>query len=164
MANEIIEAALASVLEEMERSRKMQDEQKAVQGKLLETMTGIEARLSEMQQPAQQPLDIIPIEVAITKGIANLQKSIEAQPKTIKKEHRILLFPEHGAREYYRLVFGRLFFWLTIIILSTYLFALGKQTVQSWSIIHSQEKELNECKDYVHYLLTKEKLKTKNGH
>ncbi len=159
MANEMIEAALASVLEEMERSRKVQDEQRAAQGKLLEMMKGIEARLSERQQAAQQPIDVIPLESAITKAIAKLQKSIEAQPKTIKKEHRILLFPEHSTREYYRLVFGKLFFWLIIILLSTYLFVLGKQTVQSWYAIHSQEKELNECKAYIQYLLDKGKIK-----
>ena len=64
--------------------------------------------------------------------IENLEKSIEdlkelilSQPREIKQEKRILLFPEHGAKEYYGIVLR----WVLYIIIATYGFFLLKYLI-----------------------------------
>jgi hypothetical protein len=56
-----------------------------------------------------------------------IKSAIEEQPKSVIRQFRILLFPEYGATEYYKLVFGRILFWMLIFLVATYLFTLGKQ-------------------------------------
>ncbi|TDH23982.1 hypothetical protein EXU57_15940 [Segetibacter sp. 3557_3] len=76
-------------------------------------------------------------------GIDKLAAIIEAQPKNIVKQFRILLFPEHGAREYYKVVFGRVLFWMMILVTATYLFSLGRQFIFSWTYTKEQEMAAN---------------------
>ncbi len=162
MANDMIETALASALEELETVKKGGEEQKEMLYELIDKMDGLEKRFNE-QKPVPTPrLNTAPIETAIVKGITRLQQTVEAQPKTVVHERRILFFPEYNAQEYYRIVFGRLFFWLIVILLSAYLFMLGKEAIQSWYALHSQEKQLNEYKRYFQYLESKEKKKVKH--
>ena len=68
--------------------------------------------------------------------IENLEKSIEdlkelilSQPREIKQEKRILLFPEHGAKEYY----GTVLRWVLYIIIATYSFFLLQYLVDVMS-------------------------------
>jgi hypothetical protein len=48
----------------------------------------------------------------------NLKATIACQTKNITRQFRVLLFPNSNAREYYRIVFGRLLFWMVIILTS----------------------------------------------
>ena len=68
--------------------------------------------------------------------IENLEKSIEdlkelilSQPREIKQEKIILLFPEHGAKEYY----GTVLRWVLYIIIATYSFFLLQYLVDVMS-------------------------------
>ncbi len=141
----MVETVLAGILEELSRIKSREEEQTKLLNEVMQKLEASDQRLKE-QKSASQPFSTAMLETVIMKEVAKLKQTIEAQPKTIKKEHRILLFPEYNVHEYYRLVFGRLFFWLFVILLSTYLFVLGKEAIQSWYTVHSQEKELNECK------------------
>ncbi len=139
----MVETALASALEELERVKKMEEEQKALLRKLMEKMEAMEKRFTEHKPAPVQPLNTAPLVAAIVKGITRLQQTIEAQPKTVTKEYRVLLFPEYGAQEYYRIVFGRVIFWMVIVLAATYLFVLGKQAIEKWSVINKEQIELN---------------------
>ena len=50
-------------------------------------------------------------------------------------------FPEYGAREYYKLVFGRLLFWMMMFLLAFYLFSLGKQFIDNWKEVRLRENK-----------------------
>jgi hypothetical protein len=76
-----------------------------------------------------------PVQAMMTKFIEQVQATIMAQPKSIVRQIKILLFPEQNAREDYRLVFGRLLFWMMIFLIATYLFVLGKLFIDSWAIV-----------------------------
>ena len=99
MANDRIETALASALEELEWIKKTEEEQKVLFQKLMEKMDGMEKRMKEQKPVPVQPLNTAPLEAAISKGITRLQQTIETQPKMVVHERRILLFPEYNARE-----------------------------------------------------------------
>ncbi len=64
---------------------------------------------------------------------------ITTQPKNIIHKKQILLFPENGAREYYRIVFGRFFFWMLMFLLAFFLFALGKQFISDWKDVNDSK-------------------------
>ncbi|MBX3238889.1 MAG: hypothetical protein KIT80_08925 [Chitinophagaceae bacterium] len=58
--------------------------------------------------------------------IEELKNLIHARPAEVKQEKRILLFPEHGAKEYY----GTVLRWILYIIIATYGFFLLKYLIE----------------------------------
>ena len=143
MANDMVETVLAGILEELQAAKKKDEEQKVILQALENKMDGLEKGFTEVQKQTAKQVSAAHLEIAIAKGISRLQQTIEAQPKTVRKELRVLLFPEYNSKEYYRLVFGRLIFWLVVVLSITYLFLLGKQAIEKWSVISSQIKEMN---------------------
>lgn len=61
----------------------------------------------------------------LEESIEELKSLIRIQPTEVKQEKRILLFPEHGAREYY----GTVLQWVLYIIIATYGFFLLKYLI-----------------------------------
>lgn len=161
MANDRIETALASALEELEKVKNIEEQQKELLNKIIEKMDGMEKRTTEQKPVPVQPLNTAPLKAAIAKGITRLQQTIEAQPKAVVHERRILLFPEWGAKEYYKAVVVRLSIAVIIVIITTFLFLLCKQAITDWYVVHSQQEELIECKHAWQQLYLKEEKKKK---
>jgi len=61
------------------------------------------------------------------------------------------------AENYYRIVFGRLLFWMMIFLIATYLFMLGKHGIDIWQSVKEKEVEDNQYKKAWQYLYTHEK-------
>lgn len=76
------------------------------------------------------PADTSQIQGVVETGITQMKKIVEDQPKNVVRQFRLLLFPEMYADNYYRIVFGRLLFWMMIFIVATYLFMLSKQVIE----------------------------------
>ena len=55
-----------------------------------------------------------------------MQKIVAAQPKDVSHEKRILFFPEWNQKEYYKIIFGRILFWVLCIVIATYCYFLGQ--------------------------------------
>src|SRR5438132_4948042 len=109
MEREILENAFAQALDELNTIKKSISEQNQLIKELAEKTEGFDEKL-EQQKAIIPSIDARPIHAMITKFIAQMQAIITAQPKSIVRQFKILLFPEQNAREYYRLVFGRLLF------------------------------------------------------
>lgn len=88
----------------------------------------------------------------ITNGIQQTQQTEKAQPKTVTRQFRFLLFPKMYADQYYRIVFGRLLFWMMFFLLATYLYLLGKQGIESWQMVQEKNLEANHAKNAFDYL------------
>jgi hypothetical protein len=99
--------------------------------------------------------DLEPITSAVHEQLFRIVGIIEEQPISIIRNFRILLFPEHGAREYYKLVFGRLLFWMMIFLIATYLFSLGKQFIDSNTVVRYKEAESYQYRKAQNYLYNK---------
>ena len=69
-----------------------------------------------------------PIMTTNSQGLDKINNTIEAQPKSITRQFRILLFPEYGAREYYGLVFGRALMWMFLTLIALTFLLLVKNT------------------------------------
>ena len=80
-----------------------------------------------------EPLDIKPIEAILQKGFLDIKFMIGRQPKSIVRKFQILLFPEQDAKLFYKIVFGRWFLWLTIML------ALGN--LYNWGIDYNDNNK-----------------------
>jgi hypothetical protein len=139
METEILQTVLTEVLEELKELKQQVTKLMAVVADLTNKVDDFELKLSNIKVSAP-PTNLEPITSTLKEGIFRLQGIIGGQPKSITRNIRVLLFPEHD-REYYRIVFGRLLFWMMIFLMSTYLFSVGKQFIDSNTAVRYKEAE-----------------------
>jgi len=72
-----------------------------------------------------EPLDIKPIEAILQKSFLDIKFMIGRQPKSIVRKFQILLFPEQDAKLFYKIVFGRWFLWLVVMVALSNLYNWG---------------------------------------
>jgi hypothetical protein len=140
METEIMQTVLNEVLEELKELKQQVAKLMAVVADLTNEVDDFELKLSNIKVSAP-PTNLEPITSTVKEGIFRLQGIIGEQPKSITRQYRILLFPEHDARDYYRIVFGRLFFWMMIFLVATYFFSLGKQFIDSNTAVRYKAAE-----------------------
>lgn len=116
MENEIIETVLTEILEEQKQGNLLS--QKNAQ--FVADQVLILKQVEEKSAMQNEELKIF----FITKMEA-LSSQLLSHAKPDKREFRILLFPEHGTTEYYKVVFGRILFWLVILCIAKYAYLLG---------------------------------------
>jgi hypothetical protein len=74
------------------------------------------------------------------------------QQKPVLKKCQLLLFPEQDAKMFYKIVFGRWFLWLAIMLLLTNLYKFGVHWSDNEKEIQIQLLENNRIKYSWHYL------------
>ena len=117
MNEEVLKAVLSEILEE----QKMLNINnglitKAVED-FLEKLSDFENKLSNKKESTGADLQQI-----INTNLQGLKTIIEAQPKQIIHEKRILLFPETYKQEFYRIVFGNVVKFFTVLIITLFVF------------------------------------------
>ncbi|HKO77811.1 MAG TPA: hypothetical protein VJU52_11360 [Flavobacterium sp.] len=128
--------ALELVLEEFTQEQKTNNQQI---GKLIITVNNvgdkIEAFIKEYktEKVVAEPLNIKPIEAILQQGFLNMKTMIGRQPKSINRKFQILLFPEQDAKLFYKIVFGRWFLWLVIMV--------ALNNLYSWGIHYSDNRK-----------------------
>ena len=78
-----------------------------------------------IEKNVSEKLDIKQIEVILQKGFLDIKYMIGRQPKSITRKFQILLFPEQDAKLFYKIIFGRWFLWLAIMIAISNLYNWG---------------------------------------
>lgn len=145
MENEIIETVLTEVLEEQKQSHLLAEKN----GQYLQEQVAILKRIevkSARQNEELKSFFIAKME-AFSTQVAN-----HARP--VKREFRILLFPEHGTTEYYKVVFGRILFWLVMLCLAKYAYLLGDKWLtaeyennkyqKAWESLYKHQNKANQ--------------------
>ncbi len=126
MDHEIIETVLTEILEEIRLSNKLLWEyNQALQSNALEL-----SRVANqpMAQPIKTPsIDTGKLERIIDNKLEQFSSKLDGLPR--KHSFRILLFPEHSTREYYKIVFGRIIFWLVMLCIAKFAFVLGDKWI-----------------------------------
>jgi hypothetical protein len=79
----------------------------------------------KVEKNVLESLDIKPIEAILQKSFLDIKFMIGRQPKSIVRKFQILLFPEQDAKLFYKIVFGRWFLWLAIMIALNNLYSWG---------------------------------------
>jgi hypothetical protein len=70
--------------------------------------------------------DTSSMELVVASGIDKMRRVVEAQPKNVVHEKRILFFPDSSSPEYYRVVLSIVFLFVFMVIVVTYCFFLLK--------------------------------------
>lgn len=131
MENEIIETVLTEVLEEQKHGNLLADKN----GQFLTEQVVILKRMEEKAARQNEELQ----NFFITKMEA-FSSQVESHARPVKREFRILLFPEHGTINYYKIVFGRIFFWLVMLCIAKYLYLLGDKWLTAEYENHKYQK------------------------
>ena len=130
MNEEVLKAVLAEILEE----QKMLNINNGLITKAVEDFSEkqshFENKLSNTKESAGADLQ------NINTNLQRLKVIIEAQPKQVIHEKRILLFPETYKHEFYKIVLGRVVKLVAIIFVTLFAFFLLKDLL----IQHDNEK------------------------
>lgn len=86
---------------------------------------GLEEKLDE-PKPINVSADTRPVQEIIKKGVTDMKLIVGTKPVPVVKKFQILLFPEHDAKMFYKIVFGRWFLLLVLMLFITegYKFAI----------------------------------------
>jgi hypothetical protein len=126
MEKEILETVLIELLEESKRINLLVEEQNKEIQELKSTISDFNRKLTEIKVSAPSP-DTGPLTMIVTEGINSIKKIVDAQPKQVVHEKRVLFFPEWNQKLYYKIIFGRILFWILWVIIVTYCYFLGRE-------------------------------------
>ncbi len=153
MDSEIIETVLTEILGELKQSNLLIKENNQVLTENQSRLLSLEKKLESKDQ-IKPIVDIRPLEQIMSRSINNISAMIDKRPDKVGREFRILLFPEHNAREYYRIVFGRIIFWLVILVIAKYAYLLGSEWIakkyenpkykKAWEILYKNQGKSNQ--------------------
>lgn len=145
MENEIIETVLTEVLEEQKQSNELAQKN----GHFLEEQVLILQRMEEKLARQNEELKTF-----LMQKMEAFSAQVESHAKPVKREFRILLFPEHGITEYYKVVFGRILFWLVMLFIAKYAYLLGDKWItqeyennkyqKAWETLYEQQSKANQ--------------------
>lgn len=124
MEKEIIETVLLEVLEEQKQTNQLIEQN----NKLMQIVKG------ELKQQKET------FSVLILSRLNILKEELSNQTHPVKREFRILLFPEHGTLNYYKVVFGRIFFWLVILCIAKYAYLLGDKWISKRAEMNNYQR------------------------
>lgn len=136
MEDEIIETVLKEILDEIKIIHQQNIEREKYEEDFKNKVQSIEKKLLSLETKSS---GINLLKMQIESNANKIERIINEQPKNIIHKKQILLFPEYGAREYYKLVFGRLLFWMMMFLLAFYFFSLGKQFIDNWKEVRQKE-------------------------
>ncbi len=145
MENEIIETVLTEVLDEQKQSNLLAGKN----GQFLAEQVLILKRMEE--KSAMQNEELKNFIISKMEGFSSL---VESHARPVKREFRILLFPEHGTTNYYKIVFGRIFFWLMMLCIVKYAYLLGDKWLtaeyenqkyqKAWETLYKHQSKANQ--------------------
>jgi hypothetical protein len=147
----MLEIAFNNMAEELKEVRLQQAETNKTLSAFGEKLESFGQRLSNLKV-ITPPINTVPIAHTIDEGIMKIKSTIEDQPKSIIRQFKILQFPEYNAGEYYRIVFGRILFWLFVFLTVTYLYLLGQQYIQMDAIVKINKLENDNIRKAWKYL------------
>lgn len=141
MEEEVLQTVLSEVLEELKEVKQQQGEAVKILVGLSDKVRAIEAEISVVKKgTSNRHLGFIV--GAMNTVVDQIKRVVEAQPKSITRQFRILLFPEFGASEYYKIV-GKIFIWLFALVVLTYVFVLGNNFISAYLKAKQSENEAN---------------------
>lgn len=110
-----LELVLKEMLQVQQDANRISDDQVTAINQLTVTVNSFNERLQNLKI-ISPPIGTKPLEEIIKKGIADLQMTAASQPKNITRKFQIQLFPEQDAKLFYKIVFGRWFMWLAVML------------------------------------------------
>jgi Fe2+ transport system protein B len=124
MEKEIIETVLIEVLEEQKQTNQLIEQN-------IKLVQSVKEELKQQKET---------FSVSILSRLNTLKEELSNPLQPVKREFRILLFPEHGTINYYKVVFGRIFFWLVILCIAKYAYLLGDKWISKRAEMYNYQR------------------------
>ena len=109
MEDEVLQTVLTEVLQELKEVKQQQAETAKALFDMKNKVGGFDQKLTDVKVVAPA-INLQPIATAIDSGLDKIKSTIEAQPKSITKQFRVLLFPEYSTTQYYKLILEEYYF------------------------------------------------------
>jgi hypothetical protein len=90
---------------------------------LKEKFKDLEIQISNPQTSVNS--DTKPFLSLLENGLMEIKTIVGNQPKNVTNKFQLLLFPEQDAKLFYKIVFGRWFLWLVVMLALTDLYKWG---------------------------------------
>jgi hypothetical protein len=148
-----LEFVLKEILDEQQKANKINAGQVAAISQLTIKVNSFNERLENLKI-IPPPLSTKPYEEIIRKGITDMQLTVGNQHKTVTRKFQILLFPEQDAKLFYKIVFGRWFLWLVIMLFITNLYKWGIHWSDNQKELKQQQLQTDRIKkawDYLYF-------------
>jgi len=100
--------------------------------------------------------DTWPIQEIMKKGLVDVKLMIGAKPQPVVKKLQILLFPERDAKLFYKIVFGRWFLFLVLMLLILNAYKFSVHWSDNQKEVQRQQLENDQIKKAWHYLYNRE--------
>jgi len=98
MAPEVMQTVLLEVPEELKEVKQQQAETAKALFEMKGNMASFEQKLAAVKI-VPSAIDMEPITAVIKTGFDNVKTTIEAQPKSVIKQFRVLLFPQYNTED-----------------------------------------------------------------
>lgn len=115
----------------------------------------------KVEKNVSESLNIKSIEVILQKGFLDIKYMIGRQPKSIIRKFQILLFPEQDAKLFYKIVFGRWFLWLVIMVALSNLYNWGIHYIDNKKEIQMQQIKNDRIRKAWEFMYTANDKETK---
>jgi hypothetical protein len=152
MEKEIIETVLTEICGELKQSNELLKENTVLATENKNRLIVIEKRLES--NDVKPLIDTRPIEQIVSRGVDNIAAIIDQPTKKRSPEFRFLFFPEHNTKEFYKVVYGRIIFWLVMLVIAKYLYLLGSEWIsknysdqkykKAWDNLYHQQGKSNQ--------------------
>jgi hypothetical protein len=125
---------------------------------LIIAVNGLSGKFRELEGKIDKPKAVIvsadtrPIQDIVKKGITDMKLTVGSKPQPIVKKFQLLLFPEQDAKLFYKVVFGRWFLFLVLMLLITNLYNFSVHWSDNQKDIKRQELENDRIKKAWYYL------------
>ena len=149
------ELVLKEILDEQQKANKINADNVAVINQLVNTVANFNERLENLKI-ISPPVSTKQYEEIIKKGISEIELIVNNQPKSVTRKFQFLLFPEQDAKLFYKIVFGRWFMWLTIILFVSNLYKWGVHWSDNQKEIKQQQLQTDRIKKAWNYLYFQE--------
>jgi hypothetical protein len=149
------ELVLKEILDEQQKANNIYTDNVAAINQLAITVNSFNEKLENLKI-IPPPVSTKPYEEIIKKGISDMQFTVNNQPKTITRKFQILLFPEQDAKLFYKIVFGRWFLWLVVMLFITNLYKWSVHYSDNQKEIKLQQLETDRIKKAWNYLYFQE--------
>ena len=152
---ETLEIVLKEILEEQQKSGKINLDQAAAIGELTIKVNSFNEKLENLKIIAP-PVSTKSVDEILKKAIADMQQTADSHPKVLTRKFQILLFPEQDAKLFYKIVFGRWLLWLTVMLFITNLYKWSVHWSDNQKEIKLQNSETDKIKKAWNYLYFQE--------
>jgi len=116
-------------------------------------------KIDELNEKVDKPKPVIvaadtrPAQEIMNKGVADMKIIVGTKPQPVVKKFQVLLFPERDAKLFYKIVFGRWFLFLVLMLLIQNLYNFSIHWSDNQKDVQREELEndrISKAWDYIY--------------